>query len=197
MKLRMKLAAAFAAAGLAAGLSLAGTGSAWADSIPPAGQWKGIFNPYLHAKSNTLCFEAAAAVVFNGSPAQLNECHQYNADGTHQRWIFVPATVPTTGVPVIIVGHPVFLLENVAGGCLKAPSLQLEASLVLTNCNTSDSSTWWAERTPGGTSSPDFQLVVYGYSFCLAASDFRDNAPSRLELATCAGTDTRQLWNLG
>ena len=52
-----KLAAALAAAGLAAGLSLAWPGTARATDIPPVGQWAEIFNPYLHAKGNTLCFD--------------------------------------------------------------------------------------------------------------------------------------------
>jgi hypothetical protein len=197
MKLRMRLAGALAAVGLAAGLSLAGIGSARADVIPLAGQWKGIFNPYLHAKNNTLCFELASAVAFNGAPVQLGHCHQYNADGTPQRWIFIPVTVEGTGAQYTIDGHPVFLLENVFGGCLQAPNLRVNASVNIVNCNTTGGSTWWYELTPEGTSSPDFQLQPYGYHVCLAASDFSDNAPTRLELATCAGSDTRQLWNLG
>jgi hypothetical protein len=58
------------------------------------------------------------------------------------------------------------------------------------------------DPSPSGTD-PDFQLETMEPRFtwvghwCMAASNFRDNSPTRLVAEPCVPTDTRQLWNLG
>ena len=59
MRTRTRLTSALAAIALAAGLTLAGTGTAGA-----ASGWDEIYNPYLHAQGNTLCFNDP---VFDGA----------------------------------------------------------------------------------------------------------------------------------
>ena len=50
-----KLAGTLAAVALAAGLTMAGTGTARADVIPPANTWAEIFAPEINSNGITLC----------------------------------------------------------------------------------------------------------------------------------------------
>jgi hypothetical protein len=49
MRRRMRLAGMLATIALAAGMTLAGTGIARADVIPPSSGWAEIYSPYLNA----------------------------------------------------------------------------------------------------------------------------------------------------
>ena len=109
MTLKKKLAAALAAAGLAAGLSLAWPGTARATDIPPVGQWAEIFNPYLHAQGNTLCFDDPNGSTSDGTRAQLYRCHGYASNGAPQRWVFIQAE-DRDGNPITEGGNNVYEL---------------------------------------------------------------------------------------
>jgi hypothetical protein len=111
MTLKKKLAAVLAAAGLAAGLSLAWPGTARATDIPPAGQWVEIFNPYLHAQGNTLCFDDPNGSTSDGTQAQLYRCHGYASNGAPQRWVFVQPD-DIHGNPVTEGGNNVYASQS-------------------------------------------------------------------------------------
>jgi hypothetical protein len=200
LKLKRKLAAALAAAGLAAGLSVAATGTARASiPLPPsAGQYYGIFNPYLHARINTLCFEDPGGSTANGTRVQLNECHQHNSDGTLQRWGFVQAA-DSNGNPITEGGNNVYKLFNLAAGeCLGVRGTSDGQPLLLESCNPNDGSVVLWELRPTSAFSPDFQLAVYMFAgWCIAANDASDNRGTPLGLFECNPSDTKQLWNLG
>ena len=98
-----KLAGALATLPLAAGLALAGTGTARADVLPPAGTWAEIFNPNIHAHGITLCADDPNGSTAQFQALQLWRCHGYASNGIPQRWTFfyVGRTLwgPHTGSP--------------------------------------------------------------------------------------------------
>jgi hypothetical protein len=198
MRLKKKLAAVLGAAGLAAGLSAAGTGTARATDFPPADGWAEIFNPYLNAQGNTLCFDDTNGSTSDGARAQLYRCHGYASNGAPQRWVFIqPEDIH--GNLITEGGNDVYELYNLAAGrCLAVNGTSAGQPLILTSCVTSNTSVAWWELRPTTPASHDFQLALWLYDdWCIAANDFNDNKPTRLGLAGCSPTDTRQLWNLG
>jgi hypothetical protein len=198
MKLKKKLAAALAAAGLAAGLSLAAPGTAHATDVPPPGQWVEVFNPYLHAQNNTLCFDDPNGSTANDTQAQLFRCHGYASNGLPQRWVFIKA-LDSNGNLVTEGGNQVYMLfSQAAGKCLAVEATFVGAPLFLTSCITSNDSIALWELRPTTPGSRDFQLALWLFDdWCIGANDFRDNSPTRLLLFGCAPSDTSQLWNLG
>jgi hypothetical protein len=78
-----------AAVALAAGLALAGTGTARADVLPPAGTWAEIFNPNIHAHGITLCADDPNGSTAQFQALQLWRCHGYASNGIPQRWTFL------------------------------------------------------------------------------------------------------------
>jgi hypothetical protein len=200
--LKKKPAAALAAAGLAAGLSLAGTGSARAAIAPPT-TWKAIFNPYLHAKVDTLCFEDPGASTTLGAQVQLGHCHEYNSDGTLQRRVFDPIE-DDNGIPVTDGVNNVYFVYNLAANrCLGTIGEDGGLPPVLINCNTGTSIPAIRELVPTTSTGPDFQLEEYTLEhphptgWCIAANDASDNVPTGLSLAACNSSDIKQLWNFG
>ena len=76
--------------------------------------------------------------------------------------------------------------------------------LIQEPCGSGIFDTQWAlEPVNPASSSPDFQLetleprLTYVGHWCMAASNFTGNSPTRLVAEPCEPTDTRQLWNLG
>jgi hypothetical protein len=194
-----KLAGALAAIGLAAGLAMAGPGTARADVIPPAG-WAEIFNPYLHAQNTTLCVDDPSGSLAILQKIQLFRCHGYDSHGSPQRWFFEPAG--TTG---IFGNFNVYHIRNTGSGlCLGlTTNVPNTAGRDVIQLQCTDTATEWF-LVPLDRSNPnsDFQLeFLIGYPFvnswCMAASNFTDSSPTRLVNASCADTDTSQLWNLG
>ena len=198
MTLKKKLAAALAAAGLAVGLSLAWPGTARASDIPTPGQWAEIFNPYLHAQGNTLCFDDPNGSTSFGTQVQLYRCHGYASNGAPQRWVFVQAE-DSNGNPVHEGGNNVYELYNLAAGrCLAVTGTSVGQPLIMGSCITSNTSVALWELRPTNPASHDFQLALWLYDdWCIGANDFRDNSPTRLLLFACSPSDTSQLWNLG
>jgi hypothetical protein len=78
-----------AAVALAASLALAGTGTARADVLPPAGTWAEIFNPNIHAHGITLCADDPNGSTAQFQALQLWRCHGYASNGIPQRWTFL------------------------------------------------------------------------------------------------------------
>ena len=74
---------------------------------------------------------------------------------------------------------------------------QVGQPLILSSCTTSSTYIARWELRPTGAG-PDFQLALWLFDdWCITANDFNDNIPTRLGLAGCSPSDTRQLWNLG
>jgi len=148
MTLKKKLAAALAAAGLAVGLSLAWPGTARATDIPTPGQWAEIFNPYLHAQGNTLCFDDPNGSTSFGTQVQLYRCHGYASNGAPQRWVFVQAE-DSNGNPVHEGGNNVYELYNLAAGrCLAVTGTSVGQPLIMGSCITSSTSVALWELRP-------------------------------------------------
>jgi hypothetical protein len=191
-----------AALGLAAGLTLAGTGTARADITPPVGQWVEIYNPYLHAQGNTLCFDDPNGSTSSGTPLQLWRCHGYASNGAPQRWVFIQPS-DSNGNLIYWDGSPVYQVYNLAAGkCLTGLNQGAGAPLTLGPCTANGdpvAGTWWQELDPNGPA--DFQLYPwpknYGYGNCVAASNFTDGNGTRLVMGKCDQYDTSTLWNLG
>jgi hypothetical protein len=204
MRARTKLAAALAAIGLAVGMAMAETGTARAGVTPPVGQYVGIFNPFLYARTNTLCFDDPGGSTSNGVRVQLYHCHPYASDGAPQRWVFIQAEDPN-GNFVYYSGLPVYSIYNLAAGrCLAVTSQLAGTPPILVNC--SAAGTWW--QAGGNISIPNQFLLspwpldppwpfYNGPRTCVAADNFSDASPTPLKLATCDVNDTRQLWSLG
>jgi hypothetical protein len=104
MRHKTRLAGVLAAIALAAGVTLAGTGIARADVLPPSG-WSEIYSPNLHAQGLTLCFDDPAGSTASGTQVQLYHCHGYAANGAPQRWVFIQPE-DKAGNPVNAGGHP-------------------------------------------------------------------------------------------
>lgn len=202
MRRRTRLVGALAALALAAGLTLAGTGTARADVIPPASGWAEIFSPHLHAQGNTLCFDDPGGSKSSGTQLQLWRCHGYASNGAMERWVFIQPE-DSNGNLIYDQGHPVYEIYNLAAGlCLSAANLGAGRPVTLGTCNrySTTSQIWW--ELPGATSpaGPDFQIFPWPAAYsstCVAASNFSDSSGTRLEMASCNRYDIRQLWNLG
>ena len=82
-----KLAGTIAAVALAAGLTMAGTGTARADVVPPASTWAEIFAPEINSNGITLCADNFGSNA-QFQNLQLWRCHGYASNGTPQRWQF-------------------------------------------------------------------------------------------------------------
>jgi hypothetical protein len=133
-----------------------------------------------------------------GVQAQLGHCHQHNPDETLQRWLFIqPEEID--GNPITEGGNKVYWLFNLAAGrCLGVTATQVGQPLILTNCGANNTAIALWELRPTTPASRDFQLALWLFDdWRIAANDFNDNIPTRLGLAGCAPSDTRQLRNLG
>jgi hypothetical protein len=199
MKHKTRLAGVLAAIGLAAGMTLAGTGVARADVIPPSG-WSEIYSPTLHGQGLTLCFDDPAGSTSSGTQVQLYHCHGYAANGAPQRWLFIQPE-DTSGNPVYEKGHPVYEIYNVAaGGCLTASSLARGAAVVLGTCNqaTTKGDMLWMLRSTGSST---FSLFPYPADFihlvCVGASDLSGSNNTRLVMEACDNSNPGQSFSLG
>ena len=161
------------------------------------GQWAEIFNPYLHAKGNTLCFDDPNGSTSDGTQAQLYRCHGYASNGAPQRWVFVPI-VDSNDIPFLDNGSQVYWVYNLAANeCLIDANTTPGTQLTLGTCTSLG--TGWELHSANGPNSPDFQLALYnpGRQNCAAASNFTDRNGTRLVIEDCVPSDTRQLWNRG
>jgi len=199
-----RLAGVLAAIALAAGLTLAGTGTARADVIPPVGQWAEIFSPYLHAQGFSLCADDPSGSTSSGTPLQLYHCHGYASNGAPQRWVFIQPE-DNNGNPIYDSnGASVYEIYNIAGGlCLTAPNLAVGTQLTLGTCNraTATGQIWWELPGVGSPAGPYFQIfpwpVDFTYNRCVSASNFTRNNGTRLVMEPCDPNDTSRIFALG
>ena len=197
-----KLAGALATIALAAGMTLAGTGIARADVIPPSSGWAEIYSPYLNAQGFSLCFDDTNASTSRGNQAQLYHCHGYASNGAAQRWVFIQPE-DNNGNPIYDQGHPVYEVYNMAAGlCLTAQNLLAGLPLTMDTCNraTTTGQIWWELQGVGSATGPNFQIFPWpvnpSYGNCVAASNLTSNNNTRLVMEPCNG-DTGRVFRLG
>ena len=120
-----------------------------------------------------------------------------------QRWFFTPVGQYNTRTGTIFT---VYQIRNQASGlCVGFPeTFPTGVDLIQEPCSSGIFDTQWAlEPVDLASSNPDFQLetleprLTYVGHWCMAASTFTGNSPTRLVAEPCEPTDTRQLWNLG
>ena len=205
MKHKTRLAGALAAIALAAGMTLAGTGVARADVLPPAG-WSEIYSPYLHGQGLTLCFDDPAGSTASGTQVQLYHCHGYAANGTPQRWVFIPVE-DKNGNPIdgLGLGHPLYEIFNIAAGqCLATENLKPGTPVVFGTCNrvTDKDLIWWEPADGGSVVAPDFELLAWptdtglGDAGCAAAASPTGSNNTRLVMEPCDRSN-RVVFRLG
>ncbi len=201
MRPRTRLAGALAAIALAAGLTLAGTGPARADIVPPPGGWAEIFSPYLHAQGNTLCFDDPGGSQSSGTRLQLWRCHGYASSGAMQRSVVIPPDDLNGNLVYDSNGSPVYEIYNLAGGmCLTDPNLAPGTQLILRPCNLATGGQWWELPDASNTAGPDFGLRTWPVNFtnsCVSPSNSSDGNGTRLVVEDCDLFDLSQLWKLG
>lgn len=199
MRHKTRLAGALAAIALAAGMTLAGTGVARADVIPPSG-WSEIYSPNLHAQGLTLCLDDPASSTASGTPVQLYHCHGYASNGAPQRWRFIQP-VDSKGDPIYYEGQPLYQIYNVAADlCLAATGLTTGAPVVLATCNvaTAKGLIWWKLLNAGKST---FQLLVwdpaYDHDICSVASNASGSNGTGLGMERCDSSNPRGIFSLG
>jgi hypothetical protein len=198
MKRVTRLAGAVAAIALAAGMTLAGTGVARADVIPPAG-WSEIYSPNLHGQGLTLCLDDPASSTTSGTKVQLYHCHGYASNGAPQRWLFIQP-VDSNGNPLSDGDPPVYQVYNVAAGlCLTVTSLATGTPAILGSCNlaTAKGITLWRLLSTGNST---FQLLVFEpvyYDMCAVASNASGSNGTRLVIQPCNSKNPSEIFSLG
>jgi hypothetical protein len=197
-----RLAGVLAAIAAAAGMTLAGTGIARADVIPPSSGWAEIYSPYLHASNFSLCFDDTNGSTASGNPVQLYHCHGYASNGAPQRWVFIQPE-DNAGNLIYDQGHPVYEIYNLAAGlCLTAQNLLAGRPLTMATCNrtTTTGQIWWELHGVGSAAGPNFEIfpwpVAYTYGNCVAASNLSGNNNTRLVMEPCDGS-TGRVFRLG
>ena len=161
MRRMTRLGSVLAAAGLAAGLTMAGTGTAGADVVPPATTWAEIFAPEINSNGITLCADNFGSNA-QFQNLQLWRCHGYASNGTPQRWQF------TFVGNFLGTGFPEYQISNAGSGlCIGLDPNRVNAgtvagsNLLQESCSNSSFMTVW-ELVPA-TDSPDpnnqFMLV--------------------------------------
>ena len=199
-----KLAGTLAAVALAAGLTMAGTGTARADVVPPANTWAEIFAPEINSNGITLCADNFGSNA-QFQNLQLWRCHGYASNGTPQRWQF-QFVGNFRGI-----GLPEYRIANVGSGlCIGLDPNRVNISwdsiagsnLVQESC-ISNLTIWVLEPA---TNSPDpnnqFQLLNdYGATnhlpYAMEANTFLDQNGNRLIAEPWSRDNSAQWYALG
>jgi ricin-type beta-trefoil lectin protein len=197
-----KLAGTLAAAALAAGLTMAGTGTARADVVPPASTWAEIFAPEINSSGITLCADNFGSNA-QFQNLQLWRCHGYASNGTPQRWQFT-----ATGR---LFGTTEYQIANVGSGlCIGLDPNRVNAgtiagsNLLQESCSDSSLKTLWL-LVPA-TDSPDpnnqFMLVnllgvLGGQRYAMEANTFLDQNGNRLIAEPVSPFNSAQWFALG
>jgi len=204
MRRMTRLGSVLAAAGLAAGLTMAGTGTAGADVVPPATTWAEIFAPEINSNGITLCADNFGSNT-QFQNLQLWRCHGYASNGTPQRWQF------TFVGNFLGTGFPEYQISNVGSGlCIGLDPNRVNAgtvagsNLLQESCSNSSFMTEW-QLVPA-TDSPDpnnqFMLVnVWGalghQRYAMEANTFLDQNGNRLIAEPVADANSAQWYALG
>jgi len=197
-----KLAGTVAAVALAAGLTMAGTGTARAQVVPPANTWAEIFAPEINANGNTMCADNFGSNA-QFQNLQLWHCHGYASNGTPQRWQFTYLG-QWLGGPI-----PMYSIANVGSGlCIGLDPNRVNAGTVAGSNLVQESclsyQTAW-ELVPA-TNSPDpnnqFMLVnLYGalghQQYAMEANTFLDQNGNRLIAEPADAWNSAQWYALG
>jgi len=199
-----KLAGTLAAVALAAGLTMAGTGTARADVVPPANTWAEIFAPEINASGITLCADNfGSSAQFQN--LQLWRCHGYASNGTPQRWQF------TFVGNFLGSGFAEYQISNVGSGlCIGLDPNRVNAgtvagsNLLQESCTGSNNFLTVWQLVPA-TDSPDpnnqFMLVnvwnVFHQRYAMEANTFLDQNGNRLIAEPVSPFNSAQWYALG
>jgi hypothetical protein len=199
MKRVTRLAGAVAAIALAAGMTLAGTGVARADVIPPSG-WSEIYSPNLHGQGLTLCLDDPNSSTASGTPVQLYHCHGYASNGAPQRWRFIQAA-DSKGDPISYEGEPVYLIYNEAANlCLGGTGLTAGDRVDLGTCSLTSAKSLILWRLLS-TSSSVFELwaldPAWPHTMCALASNASGSNGTSLVMEPCGSSITTGVFSLG
>ena len=204
MRRMTRLGSVLAAAGLAAGLTMARTGTAGANVVPPATTWAEIFAPEINSNGITLCADNFGSNT-QFQNLQLWRCHGYASNGTPQRWQF------TFVGNFLGTGFPEYQISNVGSGlCIGLDPNRVNAgtvagsNLLQESCSNSSFMTEW-QLVPA-TDSPDpnnqFMLVnAFGpltrIPYAMEANTFLDQNGNRLIAEPVADANSAQWYALG
>jgi hypothetical protein len=188
MKLTSRMACMLAATALAGGLTMAMTGSAGAEVIPPTDTWAEIYTPYTNA--HPVCLDDPNGTSAPGTPQQVFHCHGYGSDGAPQRWDF--------GHFGSIDGRNLYVIYK-AGRCLGVdPGVPFAGERVkLVKCGPLLGPFW--NLISLGTDSavyPDFELDAGG-GYCITLPDWSGRNAEPVVLEPCDPGNFLQHWILG
>lgn len=201
-----KLAGTLAAGALAAGLTMAGTGAARADGVPPANTWAEIFAPEINANGITLCADNSSSNA-QFTNLVLWRCHGYASNGTPQRWQFayqgqyLGGPAPMYRIANVGSGLCIGLIQNAAS----MPYSQIAGTNLVQESCISNLTIW--ELIPA-FNSPDpnnqFVLVnVFGEAgsgqlpYAMEANTFLDQNGNRLIAEPYDAANSAQWYALG
>jgi Ricin-type beta-trefoil lectin domain len=199
----MRLAGVLATVALAAGMTLAGTGTARADIIPPVAQWAEIYSPYLNGQGFSVCLDDPSGSTASGTVLQLFHCHGYASNGAPQRWVFIQPE-DSNGNLIYDDGHPIYEIYSSAGGlCLTAPNLAVGTQLTLGTCNraTATGQIWWELPSVNSPAGPYFQIfpwpLDFTYNRCVSAANLSGSNGTRLMMEPCDPSNSARIFALG
>lgn len=182
MRLMSRMACMVAAGALAGGLTVAMTGAARAEVVPPSGTWAEIYTPYTNA--HPVCLDDPNGTSAVGTPLQVFRCHGYGSDGAPQRWDFYQ-----------FPGQSVYSIQKAGrcaahdyGGPLAGARVKLEECGIL--------SPSWHLISLGADSVayPDFKLEYVQSGYCMTLPDWSGRNGEPVVLEPCDPGNTLQHW---
>ena len=190
MKRMGKMAGALAALALAGGLTIAVTGTAKADVVPP-GTWAEIFTPYTN---NTACLDDPNGSASAGTPVQMYHCHGYASNGGPQRWTFSAGTQLGPGDTMYQVqSHGLCLGLTLQDALFAGQRVKLEPCTL--------STIWEVLSRNAYPGDPDFELLLWESNnygrLCATLPDWSGGNGEPIYLEPCDPGNYLQHWELG
>lgn len=188
MRLMSRIASMVAAGALAGGLTVAMTGAARAEVVPPSDTWVEVYTPYTSA--HPVCLDDPNGTSAVGTPLQVFHCHGYGSDGAPQRWDF-------TAWPY---GGPSMYGISKAGRCvwLDSPTGPFAGARVrLEKCPLLGVPWHLISLGTDSVAYPDFELEYSDSGYCMTLPDWSGRNGEPVVLEPCAPGNTLQHWVLG
>jgi hypothetical protein len=182
------MACMVAAGALAGGLTVAMTGSARAEVIPPTDTWAEIYTPYTNA--HPVCLDDPNGTSAVGTPLQVFHCHGYGSDGAPQRWDFNP---------LAFYGQSVYNIFK-AGRCISvdSPTSPLGGARVrLETCGILGEPWHLISLGADSVAYPDFELEFSHSGYCMTLPDWSGRNGEPVVLEPCDPGNLLQHWILG
>lgn len=179
-----------AAAVLAGGLTMAMTGAAGAEVVPPLDTWTEIYTPYTNA--HPVCLDDPNGTSALGTPLQVFHCHGYGSDGAPQRWDFA-------GFAFARPGESVYNIFK-AGTCVSvdSPTGPLAGARVrLEKCPLFGVPWHLISLGADSVAYPDFELEFSHSGYCMTLPDWSGRNGEPVVLEPCDPGNFLQHWLLG